>query len=1220
MSNFGCDFGGYFEQPTTFSQPFSAPLRKRVRGVDDFAGEQANILRDGSFAVHNTFIPSSKKLIRPNVFHPVESEPAFSSSSEIHGWARGNIPGSENLRRGANLHDGVDFSRDSIPYTNQLESCSARPFHGIHGAHSVQDGASTVEGSLERNENISRHSELDLLEDCEEVADYPEYREREFFSHDTGFGWEAAHRELTSSYDLSLSRCRESVEIMRQICGLNTMNFNDLCIKLQEALENLNHPAIQTESEMRIAGFNMDLGLRFTEYTAASLCGGKKWLTSLEDAILPFVAVALKIDDRADIRAKELGLTAGSDMASSLPRLVRLQRQLHSLWTSSEHALQYLSHYAGTGAVKSSESLARTLHLRDKEGDKAKIAQSRRRQVKSDAALSLADNILDCDELHEPVLWAVYSNLSCVHQPKIIESRVDALDQVSTRDGKSAAVHYRDLLHEERALQLRLEAVEREICFRNRWLEHHQRCMKVSLAMGDNDFSHGFDGTTTCTETESAQAAASREIRLLESALAFSRQAPLALLQGLLDSALSAVDLESRRQQEHARDEAYLQLELAAIMSSSSPSDNGVPSRIRKEHKEFLEKEITCIEQRRALCAETCRFLLYFAEKLSLQMFEGGCAGFTLQMESDSAKSKCRQLHSRASSLLTQVSKSEPKPPPADENSLNRSLVLFNSVSQQAAGESLDPEAVVLRRCVECSRRIAACLDRSEHILPDGSVLCNIEVLTADAIPALNPPLVRMVAAGLVMLRKPMDSYHSAQFSSHRALTSCSSRRHPLDSDSELHGLREDGLKLAGILSEAMDWVLSGRHTSATVFYHLKSYDHMGGYNPSQQGGLASCQSSPHLRLSAALHIAAAHARVRHPWARRLAIADLRLAAPETAGVGGGCFGGLMLPATGASALDQQTLVVGVPDRPREHGSGSNLEDWVRRFRSSVFEPVGAFAPNLILVFFDSFSTPPCGSGWSTGSHGPFLLGWVCSAFAELARTVCNGRVIFVRASGEGVPGPVRPTLQGLRHVIAAAVGLKDGVPQLLLAPPGTNVSAPSWSTGLSVAEDGQHRNGRNSLNGWVSPDSVDPCGPAEKKSKSRIAPAAGDVAAATESGDVGGGRKARIEGAPTLKPREAVLRVLSGRPEGMEVSELVEAVQLLPCNIDVKEGVNLRSSITHMLSVCSAAAPHLRPPPSAGQAPAPPDRPRLFEKVWHGNPGAGPVRFRISQAARPDS
>jgi hypothetical protein len=680
-----------------------------------------------------------------------------------------------------------------------------------------------------------------------------------------------------------------------------------------------------------------------------------------------------------------------------------------------------------------------------------------------------------------------------------------------------------------------------------------------------------------------------------------------------LDSALSAVDLESRRQQEDARDETHLQLELAAI-TTSPPPDYEVPLRIRNEHREFLETEIACIEQRRTLCAESCRFLLYFAEKLSRQMFEGGCSGFTLQMESDNAKSKCRLLHSRASSLLAQVSKSEPKPPVVDANSLNRSLVLFNNVSQQVAGESLDPEAVVLRRCVECSRRIAACLDRSEHILPDGSALCNIEVLTANVMPALNPSLVRMVGAGLAMLRQPMDSFHPAQFSSRRAQTSCSSRRHPSDLDT-------DGLKLAGILSEAMDRVLSGRHASATIFYHLKSAEQLGTYaHPCQQGGQISCLSSPDLRLSAALHIAAAHARVRHPWARRLAIADLRLAAVETAGVAGGCFGGLMLPSTGASALDQQTLVVGVPDRPREHGSGSNLEDWVRRFRSAVFEPVGAFAPNLILVFFDSFSTPPCGSGWSTGSHGPFLLGWVCSALAELARTVCSGRVVFVRASGEGVPGPVRPTLQGLRHVIAAAVGLKDGVPQLLLAPPGTNVSSPSWSAGLSVGEDGQHRNGRSSLNGWLSPDSVDPSGPAEKKSKSRYAASAsGDAAGPIELGDGGGGRKARIEGAPTLKPREAVLRVLSGRPEGMEVSELVEAVQLLPCNIDVKEGVNLRSSITHMLSVCSATAPHLRPPPSAGQAPAPPDRPRLFEKVWQGNPGAGPVRFRISQAARPD-
>ncbi len=189
-----------------------------------------------------------------------------------------------------------------------------------------------------------------------------------------------------------------------------------------------------------------------------------------------------------------------------------------------------------------------------------------------------------------------------------------------------------------------------------------------------------------------------------------------------------------------------------------------------------------------------------------------------------------------------------------------------------------------------------------------------------------------------------------------------------------------------------------------------------------------------------------------------------------------------------------------------------------------------------------------------------------------------------------------------------------------MLAPPGTNVSAPSWSAGLSVGEDAQHRNARSSLNGWVSPNSVDPSGPADKKSKNRYSSAAGDAVAPTELCDVGGGRKARIEGAPTLKPREAVLRVLSGRPEGMEVSELVEAVQLLPCNIDVKEGVNLRSSITHMLSVCSAAAPRLRPPPSAGQAPAAPDRPRLFEKVWDGTPGAGPVRFRISQAARPDN
>ena len=1231
MSNFSYEFGCYYNQPP-FDQQFLP--RKRGRGGDGFFGDQVNNMRESNFpAEQNAFVPSS--IGAHNSFYPLEPEPhIFPHSSEMQGWARLNVAAPvENSRASSILHDGNEFSHDLAPFSNRVENIAARSLAPLDNLHSVN---STIEGSTdsraEGTENLSRHAELDLLDDADETMECAENRDREYASHGVDLGWDASHRELILSYDISLSRCHESIEIIRQVCGTRATKFDTICVKLQEAIEKLNRYGTQNQNAERDArgiGLSLDHGSCLTEFTAASFCSGLKWLASLEEAILPFLTVALKIDDRVGVCNER----PNRDLGNCLPRLLQLQKISRSLWKSSENALEYLSHYSGNGAVKASENLTRSSQLQDIEDEKIKIAKRKWQQVTSDTALSLADNNLDCDDLHDHILWAAYRNLTGVFQPRIAEIMHELSDQATAMiDGKSAAVHYRDLLYEEKALKLRLEGLERDIGFQNRRLEHFQRCMKVSLLMGSENSFDGVDTKAVGCDSLRGQGVVSGEILLLKLAQEFSNYAPPALLRALLESALRAVELECHRQQEDCKDESFLHAEMLNTKGGGPCQD--IPEAMLEDHRIFLEAEIKSIEQRRALCAETCRFLLYFAEQLSLQLFESGPGLFSSQPESESTKSKCHLLHSKTSTLLAQLSKSEAKlsSPLTAERSSTKSLVLFHDLSSSIASESLQPETVVLRRCIECAHRIASCLERSEHILPDSTILSEVDVQGANGMYALNPCIVRIVASGIVMLRQPSGPCNASKFL-HRAKGESRSSRMPVqtlrNTSCPIRVLREGGLQLTGLLSQAMDWVLSGRYISATVFYNLnnessaKAEGKVKGRPDSSHSG-SGRHYAVEMCTSAAFHIAAAHSRVRHPWVRRIAVADLRSIAGESA-EGGRSGYGLMLPSTGAGVLDQQMLVVGVPDR-REHSGGSSLEDWARRFRSAVYEPIGAFMPDIMLVFFDAFSSQPCGGNCCAGSQGPLLLGWICSALSELAKSICTGRIVFVRAGLEGASGTVRPTLQGLRQVIAAATGLKEGVPPLLLAPPGTNVIGPMWSAGLAGggAEDSQHRNSRTTLNGRSSPDHAEATITADKKGKGRMAPrggaqdytgAAGEgvQVGASEPGDGVSQRKPHIFGAPTLKPREAVLRVLSGRPDGMEVSELVEAVQLLPCNIDVKEGVNLRSSITHMLSVCSAAAP-LR---SSGHAvpSAVNERPRLFEKVWPGPPGSGTVRFRISQA-----
>ena len=1219
MSNFAYDFGCYYSQPS-FQQPYSP--RKRIRTGDGFGSDPGIGAPDMNFHSgqgQNTFVANTIN-IHNSYCTPESDTSAFPSSAEVHGWARRNLTSpQDNIRRGPTVHEGNDFPRDAVQFSNHIDKISGRSSVGVHNVPSFQDLSSACqtnsEGRNERNETIIRPTEIDFLDDSEDVITYSEFRERDQTYPEIDHSQEASNRELIVSYDTSLSRCHESVEIIRQVCGSNSSKFDFFCAKLQEALEaldRLGNPPPHPEIDLRLPGCHSDSSSYQAEFAAASFCSGNKFLLSLETTILPLVNVAIKLDDRVGSGGNQ----TKDCLAESLPRLLQLQKRIAELWASSDHALKLLSHYSCDGALKASENFTRYLHYRDRQEEKAKNPNRKWQQVKNDTALSLADNNLDCDELHDHILWQAYRNLASVNQPCIIELMPAVLDSSSIGDGKAAAIHYRDLLYEERALKLRLEALEKDISSKNRRLEHHQRCLNASFVLTSEASFEETVAYKRPPDTLRDQANISREIRLLKSAYTFGQKAPLSLLRELLESALKAVDQETCRQQERAKDESYLQSELLAISDKTSPSCK-MPERMRKDHRIFLEKEIITIEQQRALCAETCRFLLYFAEHLSLQMFEGG-TGFPSQAESDSAKAKCHLLHSKASSLLSQVSKSEPKKP-SDDDAPTRSLVLFEASNPSAASLSLHQEAVVFRRCVECSRRIAACLDRSEHILPDGTVLSEVEVRAAEGFTELNPSILRMVVTGLAMLRQPNGPCHKSLFASQRAHAEIRPRNSLLyfrpDSSDVTRVQWEGGLQLGSVLSEAINWVLSGKYVSATVFCNAPGVKSLGEKRKNRNQDLMSGPSSLEVSTGAAFHIAASHMRVRYPWARRLAVADLRSTAGASA-EGERSGYGLTLPLTGAAALDQQTLVVGVPDRPREHSSGSNLEEWARRFRSSVFEPIGAFGPDLIVVFFDAFSSVPCGGSSCAGSERPLLLGWICSALSELARSACRGRIIFVRAGGEGVSGPVRPTLHGLRHVIAAATGLTDSVPKLLLAPPGTNVSGPSWSEGLEGGEsdDLVQSNGRPPMNGIHSPDAMDK--PAlEKKGKGRVGPRDSDGGALAEPGEAGGQRKPRIEGAPTLKPREAVLRVLSGRPEGMAVSELVEAVQLLPCNIDVKEGVNLRSSITHMLSVCSSGGPHSRSanhatPPTAAQ-----ERPRLFEKVWPGAPGSGTVRFRISKA-----
>jgi hypothetical protein len=1215
MSNFAYDFNKFYPQHSS-SQPFSP--RKRIRVAESFVGDQGNRVRDGTFHTgqgQSSFVPNGLKI--RNSFSVLESQStSFSSNPEIHGWSRRNVA-ADNIRRSQSLLETNEFPNDKGNLMNTTDKTLGIDSASIQNVTAFRDVSSAMdvnsEGNLrtERTDNFIRPTESELLDDSENMMPYSEYREQKHREPDHGH--EASHRELIHSYDMSISRCHESVEIIRQSCGSDASRFDFLCTKLQEALEALDRLGSSqqvAENDLSVLGFSAISASHQSEFTAASLCGGSKFLSSLESMILPLVSIALKLDDRLGSSAK-----ADQGLAESLPRLLQLQRQLAGLWTTSDHALKLLSHYSCHGAIKASQQFAKSLHIREIQEEKAKNPHRKWQQVKNDTSLSLADNNLDCDDLHENVLWVAYRNLASVHQSHITELMPSVTDSntgtVSTGDGKCAVIHYRDLLYEERALKLRLEALEKEIRSKSRKLEHHQRCLKVSLLLSSGGSFEHTDESLKALDTLKEQANISGEIPLLKSACDFAQKAPLSLLRELLESSLKAVDRETLRQQEHSSDELLLKTDLLGVVDTGLPGNSIISEQMRQEQQIFLEQEIVAIEQERAACAETCRFLLYFAEQMSLQMFECG-TGFPSQAESDGAKAKCHLLHSKANTLLAQVSKSEPRNQ-VDDYKPDKSLVLYECYESADASSSLHPESVVFRRCIECSRRIADCLARSEHILPDGTVLCDIDVLGALGFSDLNPPVVRLVTSGLAMLRQPTGPCHKAQFRPFRAQAENLRRKSNActSQDKSPRKSWDEGLQLAGVLSEAIDWVLSGKFVSATVLSHSSGFKSQDDKRKHENHDLPSGVPSPSQEpcTSSAFHIAASHMRVRHPWARRMAVADLRIMSSAYAD-GERSRYGFILPLTGASVLDQQTLVVAVPDRRREHCAGNGLEEWARRFRSAVFEPIGAFKPDIILVFFDAFSSIPCGGSACSSSDRPLLLGWSCSALSELARQVSNGRIIFVRSGGEGLSGTVNPALHGLKQVIGAATGLTDGVPKLLLAPPGTNVGGPSWSTGLEGSEPD------DSLGYGQSPDPCDRS-TTEKKSKSRAtgALAGPDGGTAAESGETGGcQRKPRIDGAPILKPREAVLKVLYGRPEGMQVSELVEAVQRLECNIDVKEGVNLRSSITHMLSVCSSGGPHSR---SANQAvpTTMPERPRIFEKVWPGAPGSGTVRFRISKA-----
>jgi len=994
-----------------------------------------------------------------------------------------------------------------------------------------------------------------------------------------------------------LAQCQERAETVQMKCG----SMSEHCVRACAAV---------LDSIANIRRFSAHLSLDADDEKAREICAGMyagiEWYESLLSSFAHLEAMTVSPD--GDWK---------QDFLLSTSRCLSMSNVIKAELPEQSKLCEMNLRHAGIFTTGTSSVLRKAFVAQDDRVSKLAGLALDPIERKGDAALLEAESSITNPtdtQMTRKVVASLLTAKSCYEKlrpgrkgegewlvPKAKIAACPSEDEVV-----SSATRVGELLRKRKDVQSKIVAIEHQLKNQTSKLTNEERKVEALTGVQESlrhltGSSNGSDFASMATHDEETHlvGAQSKMFNLLHRNL---KSWMAACKLRTVESLLQKVQTETEEHKTWIAEEKELTHQRDSMAAERS---HGMQS----EYEAFFAAEVEAIRQRRELSTETCKLIQLFCERTDADL------------ENEHVTHKHALLCTAVNNLRALLdgarqSTSHPRDVCSIKNEktpttvvvrpdLKRCLRATNPAAFQDCGQGRISDQACSTKCrfhlyLQSLHRL---MKHSEHIMPDASVLNEVQLQAA------NQPVAQNIKEILTI--STFDNYPlqvacvAASNPDRRAQSADPGQEGATQSDlQDMQVVDHEAVNALVAVTfagfEGIDRVLSGEYLNAVVISG-SCLSCCGGLNASATASSRDDDEEKKGvdRQRTFIRAITLYTRTHHPAVHRVGVVDLvgavdvegtkvfpsewlsgdiseddtlliDLSTEETFPLGpdgpaaqtGDAASGVS--AGGAATEGPDAMDV---DESEDAAALKTLEDDVGKL--SLLK---SFAPDILLVLFDATQ--------QQGGHGR-KEEWTrsaCGALTAVAKQTCKGRIVFFQMDQQDDHFSSADVLRG---VLAGALGVLPEQENVLPLPAFYELHDAPLKSLMSqpqviseVIEDMQGPDlAAHEATGSVDEMEVQYLEIVEEEDTEYRQPE-GQIEQEHQVYAEPVQPPSRPSAKPPkgLKPQEAALMVLRGQDEGLTIDEITKACLELPQSVDCKEGVDLRSSMTHMLAVCCAS------------------------------------------------